>query len=309
MESKNLSGIERELVLQYLIDGNVPVTITPYCDDKSKDDKIHSLDSEVFSVLIEPDHISVLKEGIVLLQNVSDEVIDFEGRKVKVEFYFNRVGLYFITEMKSVSTGPAIVIPNEISRIQDSVTEKKYDFSCDFYYSVSGNNSSFRCFPATDIDLFVRPVWSSIQLEKQQRAKEYLEKFVPEARKNGKAGNGVQLINICKYFVEKNENKIEAVQGRLKPFDILFINHERIVLGYEKNEAFSLNESQEYALNMAFSMKDAPAITRNVFVTFRIDNIYCNERQTVMAADCSYTSLKEEDCRFLYEKATSNLFI
>ena len=29
MDDKKLSGIERELVLQYLIDGNVPVTITP----------------------------------------------------------------------------------------------------------------------------------------------------------------------------------------------------------------------------------------------------------------------------------------
>ena len=29
MESNNLTGIERELVLQYLIDGNVPVTVTP----------------------------------------------------------------------------------------------------------------------------------------------------------------------------------------------------------------------------------------------------------------------------------------
>ena len=29
MENENLTGIERELVLQYLIDGNIPVTLTP----------------------------------------------------------------------------------------------------------------------------------------------------------------------------------------------------------------------------------------------------------------------------------------
>ena len=29
MEHDKLTGIERELVLQYLIDGNVPVTLTP----------------------------------------------------------------------------------------------------------------------------------------------------------------------------------------------------------------------------------------------------------------------------------------
>lgn len=309
MEKNKLSGIERELVLQYLIDGNVPVIITPVSENGTDDDEIHSLNSEIYSIAIEAEHISVLKEGIILLQNVSSQVVDFEGKKVKVEFYFNKVGLYFITEMKTVSSGPALVIPNEINRIEDVYTEQKYDFYCDFYYSVGGTNSSFRCYPATNIDLFTRPIWSSIQLEKQQKAKEFLEKMVPAARKNGRAGNGIQLINVCKYFVEKTENKIESIQGRLKPFNILFVNHERIVLGFEKNEAFELQENQEYALNMAFSMKDAPSITRNVFVTFRIDNIYSKENENDFAADCSFTSLKEEDCRFLYEKATSNLFI
>ena len=114
MEKNKLSGIDRELVLQYLIDGNVPVIITPVSENETDDDEIHSLNSEIYSIAIEAEHISVLKEGIILLQNVSSQVVDFEGKKVKVEFYFNKVGLYFITEMKTVSTGPALVIPNEI---------------------------------------------------------------------------------------------------------------------------------------------------------------------------------------------------
>ena len=36
MEGKKLSGIERDLVLQYLIDGNVPVTLT-LLDEKNND--------------------------------------------------------------------------------------------------------------------------------------------------------------------------------------------------------------------------------------------------------------------------------
>ena len=34
-EKEKLSGIERELVLQYLMDGNVPVTLTPINEEKS----------------------------------------------------------------------------------------------------------------------------------------------------------------------------------------------------------------------------------------------------------------------------------
>ena len=46
MEKTKLSGIERELVLQYLIDGNVPVTITPVENSSAESDgKIHPLNS------------------------------------------------------------------------------------------------------------------------------------------------------------------------------------------------------------------------------------------------------------------------
>ena len=38
MENENLTGIERELVLQYLIDGNIPVTLTPI-DENAETDK------------------------------------------------------------------------------------------------------------------------------------------------------------------------------------------------------------------------------------------------------------------------------
>ena len=102
---------------------NVPVIITPVSENETDDDEIHSLNSEIYSIAIEAEHISVLKEGIILLQNVSSQVVDFEGKKVKVEFYFNKVGLYFITEMKTVSSGPALVIPNEINRIEDVYTD------------------------------------------------------------------------------------------------------------------------------------------------------------------------------------------
>ncbi len=308
MEQRLLTGIERELVLKYLVDGNVPVTVTPVDETAVDADEIRPLSSEVFSVSIEAANVSVLKEGIILLQNVPSSVSDLTGKVVKVEFYFNRVGLYFTSVMKAVSSGPAIVIPKEIFKIEDAVVEKKYDFSATLYYSNHGE-VQFSCVPCDGIELFTRPVWSSIDLPEQQAAKEYLEKFVPLARKNGRAGNGVQLINICNYFVKEKLVLMEAVQGRVKPFDILFVNHERIVLGFEKNDALSLSEGSEYPLNMFFAMKEAPAVVRSVFVTGKIDTIYESSDGTRFAADCHYTSLKEEDCRFLYEKATSTLFI
>ncbi len=59
MESNSLTGIERELVLQYLIDGNVPLTITPIEEDVSVDN-----DNK-----IKPASSAILIKSIVLLLN------------------------------------------------------------------------------------------------------------------------------------------------------------------------------------------------------------------------------------------------
>lgn len=309
MEKSTLSGIERELVLQYLIDGNVPVTITPV-EESSDSDSIQPMSSAVIPIAIQPEKISVLKEGIILLEDVPQNVCDCVDKNVKVEFYFNRVGLYFITQMKKVSSGQALVIPSVIERIPDIPVTKKYDFTAQLVIAVGVEGSSrFQCVPSEGFELFSRPVWASIELEKQQRAKDLLEKYVKEAKSKGRAGNGLQLINICRYMVEEKTFRVEAIEGRVKPFDILFVNHERIVLGFEKNHAFELSEGEEYPVEMSFSLKETPAVVRKVFVTCKVDNLYENENQSKFVADCSYTTLKEEDCRFLYEKATSSLFI
>ena len=55
MIKNSLSGIERELVLQYLIDGNVPVTLTPVEKQHVDDETIHSLTSQIFPIAIRQD--------------------------------------------------------------------------------------------------------------------------------------------------------------------------------------------------------------------------------------------------------------
>lgn len=310
MEKKPLTGIERELVLRYLLDGNVPVTITPFSDKENDSDKIKNFDSAVVPVAFKAEDISVLKEGIILLKDAPESISKCVDNPVKVEFYFNRVGLYFVTMLKSVSSGLALVIPAEINRIPDVLVNKKYDFTAQLIVSVSNEGSTrFLCVPADGFELFTRPIWSSIELEYQRQAKKLLEEYVKEAKIKQKPGNGLRLINICRYMVTPKIEKIEAVQGRVKPFDILFVNHERIVLGFEKNAAFELSENAEYPVEIHFALKDTPSVVRKIFVTCKVDNLFKNDDGTRLAADCVYTMLQEEDCRFLYEKATSSLFI
>lgn len=311
MEKTTLSGIERELVLQYLIDGNVPVTVTPVEENKSSnEDDIQPLTSVVFPVALKAEQVLVLKEGIILLKNPPKTVFDFAGRTVKVEFYFNRVGLYFVTQMKVVSSGPALVIPAVIMRIQDIEANRAYAISAVLQYSFDGESKvSLDCFPANGFEIFSRPAWNTIKLENQAKAKEYLERFVLDARRTKKAGNGIQLIHICRYITEGREASFEAIQGRVKPLEILFLNHERIVLGFEKNEAFSLEAGIEYDVKMKFVLNSATSISRDISVLCSADYIYQDDEEMRFCVDCSYAKIQEEDRRFLYEKATKLLFM
>ncbi len=305
MTNDALTGIERELVLRYLIDGNVPVTVT--CADRERpatgNEEVRPLLSEIFPIALKAEHISVLKEGIILLSNPPESVREFEGRNVRVEFYFNRVGLYFISEMKKLKTGAALVIPAAIYRIQDVEMEYKYDFSAILYYSVSaGKDVHFKCVPVPGFKLFSRPVWADIKLERQPAAKAYLEQFIAADRNEERQSGSLHLISVCRYFAEERPYAVSALQERVQPFEMLFLNHERIVIGISSTPPMELQTGAEYALKMSFSIKDASAVTRDIYATCSVRTVYQSDRAPVKAVDCLFTSIQKEDVRFLYEK-------
>lgn len=309
MESNVLTGIERELVLQYLIDGNVPVTVTPIEKnlDKQSEDAIRPPISTIFPVALKGEQIQVLKQGIILLTNPPKSFENFKSSKVRVEFYFNRLGLYFNTEIKEVSSGLALVIPAEICRITELETERKLDFSANLFYSCSGNTDvHFNCYPLENYRLFSKPIWSDVPEEFQRKAKDYLEEFIVHAKKQGTAGNGLQLIPVCRFLAE-SKPKMQSVEGRSNPLDIIYADYERIVFASDV-ESMHLESGAEYALEMAFPIESNVIKTRRMVLTCFVEGMYQNNEKTFTAAVCKYTSLKEEDARFLYEKTTNKIF-
>lgn len=302
MEKADLTGIERQLVLQYLIDGNVPVTVTLY----EHDDTL----PVIFPVALKAEQIIVSDKGIILLKNPPQSVKSFAGKQIKVEFYFNRLGLYFVTEMKESEFGLALVIPESIQRIEDDDnSSNKYNFTAVLYFSCQNkSNVNIECLPVDGYKLFSRPIWSSIAIEQQQEAKRLLERIVVEAKQTKNAGNGIQLIPVCRYLVEKEQKVFESVEGRMKPLGILYVDHERIVLAAGSNTQ-QLAKGAEYAVKMSFRIKDSPILSRDIFATCIIAKIYAVGQAERYVADCAFTSIQEEDVRFLYEKATSKLFI
>lgn len=325
MESNNLTGIERELVLQYLIDGNVPVTVTPIEEEKNlgkKDDdtdktnkgneldeheKIKPAASTIFPVALKGEQIKVLEQGIILLTKPPKAVQNFQTKKVRVEFYFNRLGLYFNTELKEVKSGLALVIPSEICRITELEKERPLDFSVRLFYSCNEKeNVHIECYTTEGYKLFTKPIWSDVPEEVQKKTKDYLEEFITHARKQGTAGNGLQLIPVCRYLAEAKP-KMQAVEGRANPLDIIYADYERIVFASD-SDSMHLESGTEYALEMSFPLELAAIKERKMFLTCTVEGLYQNDEKTFSAAVCRYTSVKEEDIRFLYEKTTNKLF-
>ena len=235
-------------------------------------------------------------------------VSSFANKQVKVEFYFNRVGLYFISPVKESKQGLTLEIPDQIERIVDMEEDSDYDFSSVIYFECkSRRDLNLKCVPADGVELFVRPVWKIIALEYQKKAKELLEKFVEQAKLEKNAGNGIQLIPVCKYLSEPHPAVMEAMENREKPFSILFVDHERLVVGME-TIACTFFENEEYGIKLSFSIKRGPILTRDIFVTSLVNKIYRSADGLYSCVDFRYTTLQEEDMRFLYEKATSTLF-
>lgn len=309
MEQKSLSGIERSLVVQYLTDGNVPVTLTPVEDSLGSDEIIRSLTSQIFPVAIKGDKVQVSNKGEILLEDPPDAARRFLNKTVKVEFYFNRVGLYFHSKVQENDYGLALSIPPVIDRILETVEEKNYDFSALIYFECKTKKElSIRCVPDESVELFVRPAWKIIPLENQKSAKQLLEQFVEDAKVEKNAGNGIQLVPVCKYLTEPKPERVEAMQDRPEEPSILFVDHERLVLGMT-SKACTFFKGEEYGIKLIFSIKKGPVLTRDIFVTGDVNKIYRSTDGTLSCVDFKYTTMQEEDLRFLYEKATSTLFI
>lgn len=308
---EQLSGIERELVLQYLMDGNVPVTLTPVNEEKASDDGkiIHPLASQIFPVALKPEHIKVQKNGKIHLENPPQSVIGFAGKTVRAEFYFNRVGLFFTSLVDKDKKGLYILVPDSLNRIKDVEEQTDYDFSAVLFFECNNKKDINKpCRPWEHETLFSRPVWKSIPLENQKKAKEYLEQFVESAKAKKNAGNGIQLIPVCNYLTLEAEVKMQAIENRVLPLNILYVDHERIVLG-SQNQNDNYEVGHEYGLKLCFSIKNSPILSRDIFVTCLVNNVYESEDKKRKCIDFIYTTMQEEDLRYLYEKATKRLFV
>ncbi len=319
-EKKELTGIERELVLQYLKDDNVPLTVT-LLDKPVKneveivDDRMESPQDEdriplsaVFPVAVGADQMSVYDAGIILLKNTSRSFEFFLGHEVCVQFYFNHIGLYFVTMMKKSSRGPAIVVPSRIFRIPDVVRNVDYDFYGSVSYNAKNSRIDMNCLPLAGYRIFCKPKWSDVLPANQVEAKKLLEEFIGKIKsdKSRSLGNGLHLLSVVRFLTEKESAVFESIEGRTKPFNIIYADTDRIVLS--GGEGNLLSEGEEYSLSLTFVQPTGKLFKRVVELECRMEGVYEDGGDACRKCySLRYSNLKNEDYRFLYERMTGKL--
>ncbi|MCH5294846.1 MAG: hypothetical protein J1F14_02960 [Treponema sp.] len=315
-EEKELSPIEREIVLQYLRDDNVPVTVTleekpsatetDFLGDRtaSPDNASRIPASAVFPVALPAEQLTVLNQGIILLKNAARTVQPFLGKTVRVQFYFNHVGLYFITTMKDCSAGLALVVPRSIKRMQETVTVPDYDVTARISYtSREGNVISLDCVPLAGCPIFFAPRWDEIELENQREAKGLLENYVAEARsgEGGSIGNGLHLLRVCYYLTQRTQAVNEAIQGLSKPLYLLFVDEQRLVLACDNGQDV-LQLEEEYDVSFEFTIPANKLLKRVINASFVVDNVYSAPSGEKRCFSASFRGMKAEDFRYLSER-------
>lgn len=120
----------------------------------------------------------------------------------------------------------------------------------------------------------------------------------------------ISSLPICK-FLSKIENKIDSIQGRFSPLQILYLTDGMLTLGLEEGD-FPLQKGSEYPISLFI---DLPVGKREIFVTVYVSRLYCSKDFTKSTnlpnrtvAVCRFTSIKEEDRRFLFEKLYNTLY-
>lgn len=162
-----LSGIERDLIVSYLCDCDVLLTLVPFHPD-----------GQVFSFTTGQDGVRILPEGIILFTNPSLLPQDVIGQQVSLRFYFKKLGLSFSSLVSCTKSGAmALVVPREILRLPDVAGNSGKGFSCSIFLGENFGGECLACSLHDSYPLFMPWVWRLLPGQEAGRLSGYLRRI------------------------------------------------------------------------------------------------------------------------------------
>ena len=288
---KTLTGLERQMVIDYLKNENVSITL------KS--------DSLVFPKVIKSENFQILEKGILLIDENDDEIKNLSEKNVRIQFYFNRLALYFEAIAKTVSKGLAFVIPAEIKKVSEEGSEKPSGFYATIFLETKSDQNQVKtlgidCPSDSNFPLFAEQKLEDISDddEKLEKSKEYIKENLNETEKDK-----IQpMIPICRYFFDSDDFlEEESVQNRFHPPKIIFASPTHLVFASKKTD-MPLSDGSEYGILLHFPLKKTGLIKeRKVYLSCAAEKTFENQESEKLCVLAKFTKVTEEDERFLKE--------
>ncbi|WP_191017467.1 hypothetical protein [Treponema zioleckii] len=306
MAGKSLTGIERALVLEYLSKTDLPLSLSLFNGTDSKNKPFAGM----FPVVVKAENIQMIKSDVILIRNPSVSILRFVGKNVKVQFYYNRVGLFFLTTLETSSLGVEVFVPPVISHIEEDIIARKKDFSLVILGDSKSKNAvaknvslGIECFCEPEYAIFKTPAFSEVDEKIKLDVKAYLEKLVSIVKACGRSqsiGDGAFLISIARYFSDSAESqKITSLQDRFIPPAVIYLDSSRIVFVCKKKYLF-FSSGAVFSVLMNFPIK-GPLKERKVFADLRIEDVFISDNNEKCAVNAVFSSIKQEDLRFISE--------
>ena len=299
---ENITKLERDVVIKAFSEQKIPLTLT--MERSANHNYVYA--NEFFPVVLSPDSYKITEDGSGVIRKSVQDAAMFAGMVCRVEFYFNRVGLFFMTKIVERREGYFFSIPQEIARIHDPAKDGvggELSFKASLSFAARGNSSvSYECIPpCEEYNLFSKPVFSDIPAEFQNAAKNMLGGFIADAKKSmsPSVGNGLHLIPVCRYLVSPLAVRTASFQGRGEPMDIIFVDEQRFVAA-TGNTTNLLELEGEYVLTFEFDIRPEHHLKRTIKVPCTVENIYSSGEKRCFV--CRYLGIKAEDSRFIMEK-------
>lgn len=245
----------------------------------------------------------------------SKEFMNFfsTSKKLRVDFYYNGLGVYFYSKVSIFENSFCLFLPDEFFNISEKLSAENPKISVTLYYPLR----SQRKFPAqnflpikclVDEKIFEKP---RLEIENSENPDEAefdssVKTWILNLLENDKEnlenldlGNGLFLVSVGKYILKKSSQRIEPLQGRKKTLEVIFLDETRIVFASEKeNMILALNEKLKIRLKFPLP---SPLKSRDVNFSIEVFHFFENPETSRVCADCKITEIKEEDKRFLSE--------
>ncbi len=290
-----LSKVEKDVVIQSLVDDPVKIIIKDL--DGKSGSKIRPLE-------IAEKFIQVIDIKYFLIDPDVSSMSPFDGKKIRLEFYFNHMGLFFESEVIGFSKGYIIPFAESFYRIHKTEEKKSQQFYGTISFKTSDNKkTSIMCVPGKGYELFDLP---SLHETPEDSTGVYDMLLADYPHHNAADEEMLFLLSASKYLTDDIELSVEPVEGTFYPLEIIYADDKRIVFGTH-NEKNYIGLSRDYDFTLFINLALNSMIKRRINAKVNVEYKFDSAETGSCIYVCSFVDMKMEDRRYLYEHTTGIL--